>query len=215
MRTEIPPKLAAVPCLERCPDARFSLQGWIGERLEGVTRQWLRVAPLANPAMLEMFRDRDRTPRRDLVPWAGEFAGKYLIGAVEVLRLTGDSGLRSVLEQFVRELLSLQDDDGYLGPWPRAHRLTGWAPNAGRNGGATWDAWGHYHESDEVPAPVEVAGAARPARFPRRHEAAHHPLLRRARRGGLPGGCVERNGVRRRDPGGGGRRGRGTVTWCE
>ncbi|MBM3459573.1 MAG: hypothetical protein FJX77_13715, partial [Armatimonadetes bacterium] len=145
MRPETPPELSAVSGLARCPDARFHLQGWIGERLDGVTGQWLRVAPLANPAMLEMFRDRDRTPRRDLVPWAGEFAGKYLTGAVEVLRLTGDAGLRSVLEEFVRELLALQDDDGYLGPWPRAHRLTGWAPNAGRNGGATWDAWGHYH----------------------------------------------------------------------
>ncbi len=137
--------LAVVPCLDRCPDARFALQGWIGDRLDGVTRQWLRVAPLANPAMLEMFRDRDRAPLRDMVPWAGEFAGKYLTGAVEGLRLTGDPELRSLLEEFVRELVSLQDPDGYLGPWPRAHRLTGWAPNAGRNGGATWDAWGHYH----------------------------------------------------------------------
>ena len=48
--------------------------------LRGVTQQWLLVAPDANPAMLEMFRDRDRQPRRAMQPWAGEFAGKYLTG---------------------------------------------------------------------------------------------------------------------------------------
>jgi DUF1680 family protein len=42
-------------------------------------------------------------------------------------------------------LVSLQDEDGYLGPWPKEHRLTGWAPNTGEKGGGTWDAWGHYH----------------------------------------------------------------------
>ena len=58
------------------------------DRLAANLEQWLLVAPQANPGMLEMFRDRDRTPRRDLVPWAGEFAGKYLTSAVLAYRLT-------------------------------------------------------------------------------------------------------------------------------
>jgi hypothetical protein len=95
--------------------------------------------------MLEIFRDRDRLPRRNLVPWAGEFAGKYLTSAVQVLRLTGDPGLRAGVAAFVEELISLQADDGYLGPWPRACRLTGAAPNVMGKEGSTWDAWGHYH----------------------------------------------------------------------
>ena len=37
--------------------------------------------------MLEIFRDRDRQPLRDMVPWAGEFAGKYLTSAVQILLL--------------------------------------------------------------------------------------------------------------------------------
>lgn len=45
------------------------------------------MAPKANPAMLEMFRDRDESPLRQMVPWAGKFAGKYLTGAVQVLRV--------------------------------------------------------------------------------------------------------------------------------
>ncbi len=45
---------------------------------------------------------------------------------------------------FVDALVSLQDGDGYLGPWPQGSHLTGTAPNVS-GGGATWDAWGHYH----------------------------------------------------------------------
>jgi hypothetical protein len=41
--------------------------------------------------MLEMFRQRDRKHSHDLVPWAGEFAGKYLTHAVQVWRLTRDA----------------------------------------------------------------------------------------------------------------------------
>ena len=130
-----------LPCIERNPQTRFALEGPVAGYLDGVSNNWLKVAPEANPAMLEIFRDRDRRPLRDLLPWSGEFAGKYLTGAVQVLRLTGDAELKACLQGFVRELVSLQAEDGYLGPWPADSRLTGSAPNCA----GTWDAWGHYH----------------------------------------------------------------------
>ncbi len=132
------------PALTSPRGARYDLQGEVGHYLQAVTDQWLLPAPAANPAMLEIFRDRDRTPPRDLVPWAGEFAGKYLTHAVQILRLTGNPDLRRHLRSFVSDLVALQAEDGYLGPWPRDHRLTGTAPNA-MGGRGTWDAWGHYH----------------------------------------------------------------------
>ena len=85
------------PVCDRIAGARCQLGGFVGDYLKGITEQWLLVAPRANPAMLEMFRDRDSAPLRDMVPWAGEFAGKYLTGAVQVLRLTGDPHLRKWL----------------------------------------------------------------------------------------------------------------------
>ncbi|HTL18189.1 MAG TPA: beta-L-arabinofuranosidase domain-containing protein [Patescibacteria group bacterium] len=133
------------PACGRVPNVAFSFGGTTGRYLENVEENWLRLAPLSNPAMLEMFRDRERLPRRDMVPWAGEFAGKYLTSAVQVYRCRRDEALRLFLKRFVAELVSLQAEDGYLGPWPKEHRLTGHAPNAGKNGGDTWDAWGHYH----------------------------------------------------------------------
>lgn len=131
------------PTLTRPTSTRYQLQGSVADYLDAVTDQWLLPTPAANPAILDMFRDRDRQPLRDMVPWAGEFAGKHLTAGVQILRLTRDPRLRRGLAAFVADLVTLQDDDGYLGPWPEGDRLTGKAKNS--RGGTTWDAWGHYH----------------------------------------------------------------------
>jgi uncharacterized protein len=136
---------AREPSCSRIPNTQCRLEGRVGDCLSGVTEQWLKVAPASNPGMLDMFRDRDRLPLREMVPWAGEFAGKYLTSAVQVWRVTGDASLKACLQQFVARLVALQAEDGYLGPWPKDSRLTGRAPNIGERGGETWDAWGHYH----------------------------------------------------------------------
>ena len=132
------------PVCSRPSRARYELGGVVDDYLRAVTDQWLLPTPAANPAMLEMFRDRDRAPLRDMVPWAGEFAGKYLTHAVQILRLTKDAGLRRHVAGFVADLAAAQAEDGYLGPWPADHRLTGTAPNC-TGSRQTWDAWGHYH----------------------------------------------------------------------
>ena len=133
------------PKCSQIPQTTYRFRGHLADYLTGVTEQWLKAAPLANPAMLEIFRDRDRQPLRDLVPWAGEFAGKYLTSAVQILRLTQDKSLMPFIQNFVNQLIQLQAVDGYLGPWPKGSRLTGEAPNVGGKAGNTWDAWGHYH----------------------------------------------------------------------
>ena len=153
--------MKASPACNRIPETTYRMDAWLGEYLERVTERWIKVAPESNPGMLEMFRDRDRKPARNIVAFAGEFPGKYLTGAVQVLRMTGDASLKAVLADFVEELLALQDENGYLGPWPEGSQLEGHAPNSSRGnfwgvigvpesvvsqmGDVTWDAWGHYH----------------------------------------------------------------------
>ena len=129
------------PTYARIPKARLEIGGIVGQYNANLIDQWLLIAPRANPAMLEMFRDRDAQPYRQMVQWAGEFAGKYLTSAVQVLRTTGDQRLRAWIRQFVERMISLQAEDGYLGPWPKKFRLANYAPKAGY----TWDTWGHYH----------------------------------------------------------------------
>ncbi len=116
------------------PHARFEFTGPIGERIHANLDNWLLRAPQANPGMLEMFRVRDRQPVPQLVPWAGEFVGKYLISAVQALRMSDDPRLRQQVSNVVAELIATQADDGYLGPFPKDIRLL-----------KNWDLWGHYH----------------------------------------------------------------------
>ncbi|MFH2068454.1 MAG: beta-L-arabinofuranosidase domain-containing protein [Candidatus Omnitrophota bacterium] len=134
------------PIFCRTGDIKLEINGFIKPYLEGVIEQWLLVAPLANPLMLDMLKERDCLPLREMVPWAGEFAGKYLTSGVQILRLTNDGRLKNWLSQFVKLLVKLQAEDGYLGPWPKSSQLTGTAPNVCPCcSGRTWDAWGHYH----------------------------------------------------------------------
>lgn len=114
--------------------AVLSIGTWIGQRIQANERNWLIPAPATNPGLIRMFAQRldprscnlpadDRLP----LPWVGEFAGKYLLSAVQSVRLTGDATLEGVLKQFVAELIATQGTDGSLGlPLP-------------------WDLWGQYH----------------------------------------------------------------------
>ncbi len=116
------------------PDVRMRLEGPMAARLDGVIRNWLIPAPDANPGMLEMMRLRDRKPPyEDPVPWAGEFAGKYLTSCVRACRMSNDPELRAVTARVMRDLIRTQAHDGYLGPFPDKHLLD------------RWDLWGHYH----------------------------------------------------------------------
>jgi DUF1680 family protein len=124
-------------------DASYRFDGELSDYLRAITDHWLLRVSDENPAMLGMFASRDEQPLHDLLPWSGEFAGKHLTAGSEVLRITGSKKLRESLQKFVERLVTLQDKDGYLGPFPKENRLTGKAPNS-RLGG-TWDAWGHYH----------------------------------------------------------------------
>ena len=130
-----PPALAAsADRLSRAPDATFDLKGHVGDQVRAVTQNWLLRMPGDNPAMLAMFAERDRQPYRDLLPWSGEFAGKYLTGAAQVLRFTGDRDAAKAPRAVRPQALALQADDGYLGPFPKDIRLTGKAPNVSGGG---------------------------------------------------------------------------------
>ncbi|NIA12543.1 MAG: hypothetical protein GWP08_00585 [Nitrospiraceae bacterium] len=115
--------------------AEWRFGGEMGRRSDANVENWLLRTPDANPGLIEMFRRRDRHwPYATPVPWAGEFAGKYLISAVQACRMTDDPRLEPLVAAFVAELVASQAEDGYLGPWREDERLLG-----------HWDLWGHYH----------------------------------------------------------------------
>lgn len=113
---------------------RFTFAGMMGERIEANINNWLLSAPIANPGMIEMFRLRDRKPQPELVDWAGEFVGKYLISAIQARRMTSSPELDGLIKRIIADLIDCQAEDGYLGPFPKEERLQ-----------KHWDLWGHYH----------------------------------------------------------------------
>ena len=117
------------------PKVEVRLESEIGRRVEANVENWLLTAPDANPGMLEMMRLRDREiPYEKPVPWAGEFIGKYLISAVQAIRMSDNPKLRPFVAKMFDELIATQAEDGYLGPFNKKERLLKY-----------WDLWGHYH----------------------------------------------------------------------
>lgn len=113
---------------------RYDLDGPMGERVDANIDNWLLRAPYANPGMIEMFRVRDRKPVPSIVPWAGEFVGKFLISAIQARRMTDDARVEETIRWVLSQFISTQAEDGYLGPFRKDERLLG-----------HWDLWGHYH----------------------------------------------------------------------
>ena len=86
---------AAAPVLERARTTQFRLGGVVGEYVAAVIESWVMQIPDTNPAITEMFAVRDLKPYRSYLQWSGEFAGKYLTGAVQLLRTTQDPPART------------------------------------------------------------------------------------------------------------------------
>lgn len=104
-------------------DLRMELGGFLGGRVDLNLRQWLLAAPDANPGMLEMFRARQRGTPWELAPGAGGYLGEYLVAAIQTTRMTESPELEATVRRLVGELISTQDDDGYLGVAPPDQRF--------------------------------------------------------------------------------------------
>jgi uncharacterized protein len=113
---------------------KMRIEGVVGKRLRANLENWELRAPAANPALIEMFYDRDRKPDRKLLPWSGEFVGKYLCSSILSYRILRDPRQRELIQRVTHAFLVSQAPDGYLGPFDKERRLTG----------DNWDIWGHY-----------------------------------------------------------------------
>ncbi|MCR5262535.1 MAG: glycoside hydrolase family 127 protein [Clostridiales bacterium] len=117
----------------------------IGRLARSITDNWLLGLRRTNPAIIDIFRERDKKPYRDLLPWSGEFAGKYITGAYYIYKLTNDGRIPGEIAAFIDELVSTQASDGYLGCYSKECRLTGAFSQDPCKKSGTWDSWSHYH----------------------------------------------------------------------
>jgi DUF1680 family protein len=129
-----PGVLKAQPVFSTPANTRFQFTGFVGQRLKANLENWELRAPDSNPALVEMFYDRDRKPDRQLLPWSGEFVGKFLCASILSYRILRDPRQKAMIDRIVRSFIESQGPDGYLGPFDRENRLIG----------KNWDVWGHY-----------------------------------------------------------------------
>ena len=124
---------------------QIRIAGYAGELAENVISNWLLGLRESNPAILDMFHERDLKPYRDLLPWSGEFAGKYMIGAYYIYKLTLNKKLYLYMQKFIDELITCIAEDGYIGCFQKECHLTGAYSQTPESRGSTWDAWSHYY----------------------------------------------------------------------
>lgn len=132
-----------VSCLKHC--RLFDDAGALAERLSS---DWLIGLAERNPAMCKMLCDREKAPWLGLLPWSGEFSGKYITGAYYIYRLTGDEKLKDYICRFIAEILELTAPEHYFGVAPAGCRLTGAGADDPSLSGIVWDAWSCYHMMD-------------------------------------------------------------------
>ena len=125
--------------------AELKIKGITCDLVEKVIDKFLIGLRESNPMLLNMFKDRNKKPYLDLNPWSGEFVGKYLTGSYYAYKLTGNEKLKQYILGVIKELISYQDEDGYLGAYSNDSKMTGansFDPNKME---VTWDSWNHYH----------------------------------------------------------------------
>src|SRR5262249_38941311 len=90
-KKQVPPTNVKVhPILEADGRLEMKFGGFFGQRLRANLEHWELRVPGADPALVQMFYDRDRTPGRDLLTWSGEFIGKYLCASILSYRILRD-----------------------------------------------------------------------------------------------------------------------------
>lgn len=131
--------------VESLKDIHYDFGGVIGDRIDANVDNWLIRMPKDNPGLLEMFNQRDSTPPLHLVAWSGVFVGNHLVAGALALQMSKSTELKQSLQAVVDELIDLQAEDGYLGPYPEGQRLVGhcyWDTDGNQS---HWDLWGHYN----------------------------------------------------------------------
>lgn len=124
-------RAAAVPAvtqdaLHYAEAGSVQLQGHLGEEMALSIRHRILAQNLKE--VVDPFR-----VRADKTEWRSEFWGKWITSAILAYRFDRDPALREKISTAVRELISTQTPDGYIGAYAPENRLQ------------RWDIWGRKY----------------------------------------------------------------------
>lgn len=117
------------------------LQGWVGGMIDRSLRQRVMVQDVGR--LVQPFRDRRE---ENINHWRCEYWGKWFTSAALGYAYQPTPEYRAVLDRAVRELLSTQTTDGYIGTYKADKRL------------GIWDVWGRKYTLLGLIADFDVTG---------------------------------------------------------
>lgn len=129
---------------------KVTLEGLLGEALDANRRGRLShfITGADSPA-IALFSPAHRAQNAE-GDWYGEHAGKWLCAAARAYARSGDATLGEHLREVADYLLSVQEDDGYLGTYALERRFMQPQPPGppswdGAPALRTWDIWVHAY----------------------------------------------------------------------
>jgi len=122
---------------------------WLNDRMQINTEK--RLMTLDLDLLLEPFKQRPGVQW-----WVGEHIGKFLHAASYAYRFTGDDRIKERMEYAVKELISCQLDNGYLGTYVEKDQFyqgdgVDWR-------GPIWDVWMHKYNLIGLLSYYQVTG---------------------------------------------------------
>ncbi|MCK9506913.1 MAG: glycoside hydrolase family 127 protein [Pigmentiphaga sp.] len=118
--------------------SEISIQGFLGDEIQSVEKGRLSMLPSWNNGKLIKMFSEDFRKNNKTNDWFGEHAGKWLYSTALAVERTNDKNLKELLFNTADELISYQDDDGYLGSYSPTQRIS--APDYPMHA-KSWDVW--------------------------------------------------------------------------
>ncbi|HKK43126.1 MAG TPA: beta-L-arabinofuranosidase domain-containing protein [Bacteroidales bacterium] len=113
--------------------------GYLGTKISLVIER--RIKAEEPSYLVEPFRHKEETRL-----WQTEFWGKWMLSAAAAYNYTHDSGIMSLMEKGVKELLGTQMPDGYIGNYSDSAQLK------------QWDIWGQKYTMLGLLAYYDITG---------------------------------------------------------
>jgi len=113
------------------------VHGILGEAISASEGGRIKTLPeWENSQLITMFSPESRN-KNEKMDWYGEHAGKWLYTAALAANRTGSKELKSLLLKTADDLVSYQEQDGYLGTYSKSLRIT----NNKISHQYSWDVW--------------------------------------------------------------------------
>jgi len=118
--------------------AQVHLHGLLGDEIHSSEQGRLSILPTWNDGRLIKMFSEDFRRKNKTNDWYGEHAGKWMYSTALAVERSGDVKLKELLFTTADELISYQDDQGYLGSYAPNQRISAADyPQHYRS----WDVW--------------------------------------------------------------------------